>query len=126
MSTNFLHMKQPRFHAISQLEQLGRKLVIHRGERGIREVAKEIGVSPATLSRVERGLMPDVDTFTKICNWLNVDPGEVLGTKPHTISAPIAAAVHFRKDQAVAPETAQALAQLILAVHTSGNEGAFA
>lgn len=115
-------MKQSSNQAVSQLEQLGQKLLIHRGGRGIREVAKEINVSPATLSRVERGYMPDIDTFRKICNWLNVDPGEILGTKPQVAAAPLAA-VHFRKDQAVAPETAQALAKLILAVHTAGNDG---
>ena len=29
--------------------------------------------------RVERGNLPDLDTFKKICQWLEVDPGQVLG-----------------------------------------------
>lgn len=96
------------------LQSLGRKLVEKRTDRGIREVAAEIGVSPATLSRVERGHMPDLETFSKICRWLTVDPGEVLGVSGTPSDRPHIG-VHFRKDQALKPETAQALAQLILA-----------
>lgn len=36
--------------------------------------SKEIGVSKATLSRVENGNMPDLLTFFKIIRWLNSDP----------------------------------------------------
>lgn len=44
-----------------------------RGTKGLRETAAEIGdVSPATLSRVEQGNLPDVETFIKLCKWLKV------------------------------------------------------
>lgn len=36
----------------------------------IRRAAKEIGISPTTLRRVERGEHPDLKTMTKIFNWL--------------------------------------------------------
>jgi len=49
------------------LQALGRKLLDKRGNRGIRDVAQEIGISPATLSRVERGYLSDLETFGKIC-----------------------------------------------------------
>jgi transcriptional regulator with XRE-family HTH domain len=97
------------------LETLGRKLQERRAGRGIREVAGEIGVSAATLSRVERGYLPDLETFTRICRWLQVDPGEVLRLKRRSGGSTPAAAVHFKKDHAVTPRTAQALAELILA-----------
>jgi transcriptional regulator with XRE-family HTH domain len=101
------------------LQTLGRKLADKRGAAGIRETAKSIGVSPATLSRVERGHMPDLETFGKICRWLGVDPGDVLGTtptgSPGTPPLLPKVGVHFRKDQTLKPETAQALAQMILA-----------
>lgn len=79
-------------------------------------VAVEVGVSPATLSRVERGYLPDLETFGKLCFWLDIDPGEVLRIKRREPEkdAP-AAAVHFRKDQVIAARTAEALAKLILA-----------
>lgn len=96
------------------LQSLGRKLLEKRGGRGIREVASEIGVSPATLSRVERGNLPDLDTFGKICKWLGIDPGEVLRVKPSTVRRP-SVEVHFKKERELAPKTAHALADMILA-----------
>lgn len=98
------------------LRTLGRQLEEKRGATGVRAAAKEIGVSPATLSRVERGYLPDLDTFAKICRWLAIDPGEVLGITPAT-STPPRVAVHFKKDAVLAPKTAQALAQMVLAAH---------
>jgi transcriptional regulator with XRE-family HTH domain len=97
------------------LESLGRKLVEQRGERGVRETAREIGISHSTLSRVERGYLPDLETFSKICKWLKIDPGEVLGVASAAKQAKPKVSVHFRKDQTLAPKTAQALAQMILA-----------
>lgn len=98
-------------------EALGLKLSEKRGDRGVREVAKEIGTSPATLSRVERGHLPDLETFGKICRWLNVDPGEVLGTRPESPRPIASAQTHFRKDHAVDPKTAAALGDLIIKAH---------
>lgn len=72
-------------------------------------------MSHATLSRVERGFLPDLETFSKLCKWLGVDAGEVLRIKPPTASEPPAASVHFRKDETISPKTAAALAHLILA-----------
>lgn len=42
-------------------------------ELGIREAAKAIGISAATLSRIENGNIPDLITCKKICDWLHVD-----------------------------------------------------
>jgi transcriptional regulator with XRE-family HTH domain len=97
------------------IHALGRKLLEARGERGVREVAKEIGISAATLSRMERGHIPDLDTFGKVCRWLRIDPAEVLGVETRATSQRPSAVVHFRKDQTLNPRTAHALAQLILA-----------
>jgi transcriptional regulator with XRE-family HTH domain len=96
------------------LQVLSRKLLSKRGDRGIREVAKEIGISPATLSRIERGHLPDIETFRKVCKWLNIDPSKILGVKPHINENP-KISVHFRKDITLKPDTAEALAELILA-----------
>jgi transcriptional regulator with XRE-family HTH domain len=98
------------------LETLGRRLAEKRGEVGIRAAAREVGVSPATLSRVERGYLPDLETFSKICKWLQVDPGQVLGVTKPASSAP-SVAVHFRKNATLSPETAKALANMVLAAH---------
>jgi transcriptional regulator with XRE-family HTH domain len=97
------------------LQTLGRMLAEQRGSRGVREVAREIGISHSTLSRVERGFLPDLDTFGKICKWLNVDPGEILGVKPATENQTPEIFGHFKKDQTLSVSTAQALAQMLLA-----------
>ena len=101
---------------VNKIERLSRQLREKRGDRGVREVAKEIGISPATLSRVERGHLPDLETFGKICRWLQTDPAEILGV-PAPESTHTKVAVHFRKQRTLEPATAQALAQLILAAH---------
>ncbi len=98
------------------LQTLGRKLSEVRGTRGIREVSEEIGVSPATLSRIERGNLPDLVTFGKICKWLKIDPGKVLGISAgdkgrNQQAKPL---VHFRRDREICHETAKALADAIL------------
>jgi transcriptional regulator with XRE-family HTH domain len=97
-------------------QSLGRRLIERRKGRGIREAAGEIGISAATLSRVERGYLPDVETFGKICRWLEINPAEVLGMERAQAPSPNVA-VHFRKDRALAPKTASALAEMILAAH---------
>lgn len=88
----------------------------------MRAAAAQIGVSAATLSRVERGHVPDIGTFRKICEWLQVDPNEFLGvesiagpsTRPQS-AFPISPAVHFRAEQTMSEAAAADLAQLILA-----------
>lgn len=45
-----------------------------RGDQGLRAVAEEIDVSAPTLSRIEQGKVPDVDTFLKLCRWLGEPP----------------------------------------------------
>ena len=105
------------------LLRLGAQLRERRGGRGIREVAKEIGVSPATLTRIEAGRLPDLLTFRKICEWLKTNPAEILGipnqqTRENPVQeAPSEAAVHLRADQALPEVAASDLANLIVFAH---------
>ena len=93
------------------LDLLVDKIKKKRGAVGIRQAAEEIGISAATLSRVERGNLPDLETFKRICSWVEVDPGEVLGYQP--VNASIVR-VHFKKESTISETTAKALANLIL------------
>jgi len=97
------------------LKNIGRKLQEKRGSMGIREAAKLIGISPATLSRIENGKIPDLDTFAKLCKWLEIDPANVMGLASQKQSEDSQVRVHFKKDDAVSSEAAQALASMILA-----------
>jgi transcriptional regulator with XRE-family HTH domain len=96
------------------IEELGRLIAAKRAERGVRAAAIDVGISHATLSRVENGHMPDLETFAKICRWLDRDPREFLGIEVQENAVPRAVA-HFRKKKTVIPDTARALGELILA-----------
>ncbi len=97
----------------SLAERLSRLVAEKRGKVGIRATARQIGLSPATLSRVENGRLPDLDNFTRICRWLEVDPASLLGFDPQARSLPVAA-VHFRSDAALSTDTSAALQELIV------------
>jgi transcriptional regulator with XRE-family HTH domain len=99
------------------LETLGPVLKEARGGRGLRETANEIGTSAATLSRIESGKQPDLETFAKICKWLEVDAGEILGCSEKSNSEPQTRSAHFRADKTLKPDTARHLGELILAIH---------
>lgn len=102
------------------LEDLGRRVAKHRETLGlgIRAAAKEIGISHPTLSRIERGHLPDLENYQRICRWLGEDAESNMmpsaGLSSST-EASVVAEVHFRKRATVSPKTAQALAQMILA-----------
>ena len=106
------------------LLRLGALLRERRGGLGIREVAQQIGVSPATLTRIEGGRLPDLLTFRKICAWLRINPAKILGIpvsqlneNPAVEDVPSEAAVHLRADQALPEGAASDLAQLIVFAH---------
>lgn len=86
---------------------------------GIREAAGQIGISQATLSRIEVGKMPDLDTFTKLCDWLEVDPNTILGAKKPAASvmgfsdATGQIFAHLRAKKTMNPDTTLHLAKLI-------------
>lgn len=99
------------------VRQLGKLIVEKRAGMGVRAAAAEIGTNSATLSRIENGQLPDLETFSKICRWLNVDPSDILGFRP--TEQPATASVHFRKEATVKPETGVALGKLILAAQAA-------
>jgi DNA-binding Xre family transcriptional regulator len=101
-----------------RINQLGQLIIERRGATGVRAAAAEIGTSSATLSRIENGQIPDLETFTKICRWLNVNPSEILGFQPPA-DRPATAAVHFRKDATLNPATGSSLGKLIVAAQAA-------
>ena len=95
-----------------------------RGSRGLREIAKEIGdVSPSTLSRVENGKMPDMETFLLLCDWLKVPPAALIKNKEGSqtsvsdLDTPEVLAIQLRADKNLDPATANALAALVKAAY---------
>lgn len=105
------------------LESLGATVRKRRADKKLRETAREVGVSAATLMRVESGRIPDVETFGKICRWLMIDPSAFLGMGQPSVAAGeseamhspvLTVSAHFRADQTPKPETVHALAQMVL------------
>lgn len=101
------------------MEELSLKVKSKRGNRGIRAVATEIGISHTTLARIEAGKQPDLKTFAKICKWIGVDPNSILGfsvSNSRSSSPTQMPVAHFRAEKTMSPTTAQHLAELILTV----------
>jgi transcriptional regulator with XRE-family HTH domain len=118
---------------------LGNEVRKYRRNKSLREAAREIGISPATLMRVESGRVPDVETFGKLCNWLQVDPRSYLGIKTTTTEQPAGAtdearadakpshlvvSAHFKAERTPNPETVKALANMIMFAATSHRQKA--
>jgi DNA-binding Xre family transcriptional regulator len=66
--------------SLVRLDLLARDLQRGRSGRSMREVAPEIGSSIATLSRVERGKSCDLETFARLCRWLDKSPARYFRT----------------------------------------------
>ena len=102
------------------IESLGATVRERRAKKKLRETAKEIGIGPATLMRVESGRVPDLETFGKICKWLQTDPRTFLGIESTEPSEQPSSEVfsfisaHFRSDGQPQPETVNALAKMVL------------
>ena len=94
--------------------ELGKLLARRRGNMGVRAAAKEIGISPSTLSRIEKGHVPDVNTLKKICNWIGEETSKFTGVGNLQIA--------FKNKKAVPLSTARSLANLIEAASKQFDE----
>lgn len=52
---------------------------------GLREVAKKVKVSAATLSRIENEYPTDIDTLLKLCHWMKLPLTQFITNKKITI-----------------------------------------
>lgn len=100
-----------------------------RGRQGLRQTATEIGdVSAATISRVEQGRVPDLETFLRLCDWLGVSPDQFTMSGTGTSAAaspstPDLVAAHLRADRTLRPETAEALSSVIRLAYEAAVRG---
>ena len=95
------------------VQALSRMIQAKRGKLGLRAAAEEIGgVSASTLSRVEAGKLPDLDTYFRICNWLGV-PADHFSVTNKVDSTKNVVVAHLRADRALDPATTEALVKMI-------------
>lgn len=120
--------------SLIHLDRLSAQLRTKRGRRGLREVAAEIGdISASTLSRIEQGNVPDVDTFLRICHWLGVDSSEFVpdsaaqkdnsGNRGKDVDVPQAIEASLRADRVLPPATIDALSEMIRVAYKAASEG---
>lgn len=88
-----------------EYDDLAKLVLRRRGNMGIRAAAKEISVSPTTLSKIERGHIPDKRTLDAVCQWIGEEPAKFTGLGGLQVA--------FKADTAVSEETARSLANLI-------------
>ena len=102
-----------------------------RAGRGLRTVADEIGgVSASTLSRIEQGNVPDLETFMRICQWLGVSADEFRPKGAHGPSADVpepaeVIEAHLRADRTLPPDAVDALSQMIRFAYKAAKAGKF-
>lgn len=97
------------------IDLLASRIKTKRGSQGLRSTASNIEISAATLSRIEQGKVPDVDTFIKICKWLGESTDTFTQVKPRkgksfnkqTIVA------HLRAEKELDPDMVEIIASMI-------------
>ena len=99
-----------------RVEDLAKLLRDRRAMKGLglRSAAEEAGVSFNTLARVEKGHVPDIETFSRIARWVGRSPAEFL--QPGSVTSdptPEVIEAHLRGDPALSSESAEAIAALV-------------
>lgn len=88
-----------------------------RGDMGLRDAANQIGnTSAPTLSRIENGKTPDLETFLRLCDWIGVPFDTFLKRSDEVLpdaSTPEIIEAHLRADRELDPKLAHAIAQVV-------------
>lgn len=87
-----------------------------------RQLAKEVNISPSTLTRLGQGKRPDVDGFAVLVEWLGVSADEFLvpgpGGKPEEQPNTLAViSTHLRSSKELSEESAKYLDEIIRAAY---------
>ena len=92
-----------------------------RGKKGLRQLASEIGISASTLSRVEQGNLPDIDTYLKLCEWLEVS-SDYFTSKTIVTDTQNDVVAYLRADTTLPPATSEALIKMIQLAYESATK----
>ena len=92
-----------------------------RGKKGLRQLASEIGISASTLSRIEQGNLPDIDTYIKLCEWLEVST-EYFTSNNTERNAKSDIIAYLRADKTLPQSTSDALIQMIQLAYASATK----
>lgn len=109
--------------------KLAAAVLDHRTKRhlGVRAAAGEIGdVSASTLSRVEKGNLPDLDTYLRLCRWLDVSPSYFTArpaSEEREPRLPDDVIVQLRADRTLSERTRDALVTMIRTAYAAAQSG---
>lgn len=111
-------MKQKKVKIMSRAintQKLAEMVKSKRNRKGLRETATEIGdISASTLSRIEQGKLPDVETYIKLCDWLEVSPDQFkYSQNKSSVKTEKEIIAHLRADKNLKTETANSLINMI-------------
>ena len=88
-----------------------------------RKLAKGIGISPSTFTRMAQGGHPDVDTFVALCSWLGI-PAESFARdesdgddQQEDINTLAVISTHLRADRKLSPKSAVAIEEIVRAAY---------
>jgi len=116
--------KGPQPETLIDAVELGSRVRAKRRSRklSIREAAEEVGVSAPTISRVERGHLPERENLLRLARWAEVRIDPVLhesgrrrrDTAIHGPDASTVEAVelHLRADKNLSSDDAEALSEM--------------
>ncbi|MDE2987128.1 MAG: helix-turn-helix transcriptional regulator [Chloroflexota bacterium] len=99
----------------SNTPRLGAALRARRRQQrlSLRDLAAETGVSVNTLSRVERGHVPDLKNFHRIVDWLDIPADSLLIAEARPTPTPQIIARHLRSDRTLSDEAASKIARMV-------------
>jgi transcriptional regulator with XRE-family HTH domain len=85
-----------------------------------RELARHLGISPSTLTRMAQGKRPDVDTFASLLRWLGMPADAFMRPvkkKKEEASAIAMISSYLRADRNIDPKDAEALEDIVKAAY---------
>ncbi len=91
-----------------------------------RGLAKTLGISPSTFTRMAQGKRPDVDTFVTLCSWLGVPAEEFTrdGASPDGDDNTLAViSAHLRANKKLSRKSAEAMEEIVRAAYERFKEG---
>ncbi len=102
-----------------------------RANRSLREVAQDLeDMSPSTLSRIEHEKMVDVQTFLRLCDWLQVAPQAFIKNTDEVREQELTTTERIeavlRTDSTLPPEAAEALIALLKVTYSNLSRSAYA
>lgn len=108
--------------SLLDIDELGELIKARRSrdQLSLRKAAEQAEVSFNTLSRVERGQVPDLQTFHRIVSWLGIDPARFFGPRRTEFQpTPRIIADHLRHDPNLPPAAAEKIAALVKDLYSS-------